>query len=99
VNLKRAEEICAVIRAGEPWKVMATDRKGMSLDEIVRKLARAEVAAIKARAEEEIRQLQRRVGEYLSRPEIRKEVENAVRSYFRHPSRRASMRSRAGRAA
>ena len=90
LTLKQAVDICDVLRSGKPTDIMFAAREGMSLDELVRRLARAEVAAIKCRCQEEIDVLSVRVVKYLNRADVKEVINNENLSYFRHPRRRAS---------
>jgi len=90
LTLKQAVDICDVLRSGKPTDIMFAAREGMSLDELIRKLARDEVDVIKRRCEEEIDVLSVRVVKYLNRADVKEVINNENLSYFRHPRRRAS---------
>src|SRR6266852_6738723 len=99
LTLKQAVDIRDLLRNGkQPGDVLTAAREGMSLDEVIRKLARDEVAVLKAHCQKNIDELQCRVSRYLNRPDVRKEINNAILSYFRHP-RRAPLGAVAGRRA
>jgi hypothetical protein len=96
--MQQAREICEVIGAGDPTDIMFAAREGMSLDELVRKLAREEVAAIKRRSEEETNSLSARVAQYLNRADIKGVIDRENLSYFRHPNNSTGSKRASGAA-
>jgi hypothetical protein len=93
---QQAADICGVLRSGEPQDVIAAAKDGMSLDELIRKLARDRAASIKCRCDEDIEALSARVAEYLNRDEVKEVINNENLSYFRAPRRAPAASTNAG---
>jgi hypothetical protein len=94
---RRAQDICRTLGCGDPQTLVSLAEKGMSLDEIIRRVARDEAGRIKASAAREVTRLEDRVSDYLARKDVREEVDRETLSYFRHPNYPPSGK-RAGRA-